>query len=230
MLRVDVRMRIAAMVLLIFFAVIVPSETMAANEQICDVAADIALGLEDYPTTILLHRRLLRSDRNDALAHYHLGFAYGMVGRVDQEIVEYLAAISLGLDSWDLFLNLGLAYLGQQKLVKATAALETAVLLGPEHPEAHFDLAIAYERSKRLPEALHEIASSLRLRPQNPDDLNTEALIYAELGDPDSARNVWARLEMVAPEYAAARVNLAILNTHRDRSQRQVVQKASSHP
>jgi Tfp pilus assembly protein PilF len=87
---------------------------------------------------------------NDALAHYHLGFAYGMVGRDAEEISEYLWAAKLGLHRWDLFLNLGLAYLEQHQLSNATAALETAVFLGPEHPETHFNLATVYERERRL--------------------------------------------------------------------------------
>ena len=82
----------------------------APYEQICDIRADAALGLKDYQTAIRLHRYLLRSHPNDALAHYHLGFAYGMVGRSAEEIDEYQKAVTLGLHSWDLFLNLGLAY------------------------------------------------------------------------------------------------------------------------
>jgi Tfp pilus assembly protein PilF len=54
-----------------------------------------------------------------------------------------------GLDKWDLFLNLGLAYLGQNNGPTAIKTLQTAVLLGPNHPEAHFNLAIAYEKSSR---------------------------------------------------------------------------------
>ena len=37
--------------------------------------------VEDYSSAVTLHRKFLSSHPNDALAHYHLGFAYGMVGR-----------------------------------------------------------------------------------------------------------------------------------------------------
>jgi Flp pilus assembly protein TadD len=213
MSRVGLGLHFALTGLVLLSSSLIASAAPVANYQVCDVAADFALGREDYFKAIVLHRALVRSPRNSALVHYHLGFAYGMVGRVDEEIAEYLAAIRLGLEHWDLFLNLGLAYLGQRELVKATAALETAVLLGAQHPEAHFELAIAYEQAGRLPDALHEIAASLRLKPQDPDELNIEALIYAELGDLDSARKIWTQLVMVAPEYAPARANLEILNT-----------------
>jgi len=110
-----------------------------------------------------LHRKLLLVHSDNALAHYHLGFAYGVTGHSRDEISEYLAAAKLGLSKWDLFLNLGLAYLGQNDWPKAINALQTAVLRGPNHPEAHFNLAIAYERGNRLREARQEIMVSLRL-------------------------------------------------------------------
>ena len=106
-----------------------PARTV--DKLVCDVAADTALEAQDYPTAIDLHRKLLRLEKNNALAHYHLGFAYGMTGSVSKEISEYRTAISLGLNVWDLFLNLGLAYYDQRDLPSATAALGTSVLLGP---------------------------------------------------------------------------------------------------
>src|SRR5216684_9229253 len=87
------------------------SQAGASKEEICDVDADVALGVEDYPLAIALHRKVLRANNDNALAHYHLGFAYGMTGRLSDEISEYLAAAKLGLNKWDLFLNLGLAHL-----------------------------------------------------------------------------------------------------------------------
>ena len=105
--------RIAAIALVLLAWAIDRSWAANSDGEICDLTADSALGLEDYPAAIVLHREFLRSHRDDALAHYHLGFAYGMTGRTTYEINEYLTAARLGLHKWDLFLNLGLAYLGQ---------------------------------------------------------------------------------------------------------------------
>jgi len=143
-------LHVAAIALALLLQCANSSWAAASIEEICDVNADFVLGLEDYPAAIALHREVLRAHNNNALAHYHLGFAYGMTGHSTDEIGEYLAAAKLGLNKWDLFLNLGLAYLGQKDWPKAINALRTAVLLGPDHPEAHFNLAIAYERGNRL--------------------------------------------------------------------------------
>jgi tetratricopeptide (TPR) repeat protein len=202
---------LASAALLIFFLSIGKSEAATVQEQICDTKADYALGLEDYPAAIILHRKVLRSHPDDALAHYHLGFAYGMVGRDSDEIREYRTAVGLGLRQWDLFLDLGLAYLDQRDYPKAVKALETSVLLGPGHPESHFNLAIGYEKAGRLNDALKEIVASLQIAPADLDARNTKAIICVELGDLRCARDEWTLLTQIAPNYAPAQTNLTIL-------------------
>jgi len=181
------------------------------EEQICDVTADSALGFENYPAAIALHSKLLQSHPDNALAHYHLGFAYGMMGRGSEEVNEYLKAASLGLREWDLFLNLGLAYVDQHDYLKAVSALETSVSLRPEHPEAHYNLALAYEKAGRLNDAMKEISSSLRMAPADLDIRNTKAIICAEAGNLRCAHDEWVALLAIAPNYAPARTNLATL-------------------
>lgn len=212
MSQVDKRLILAVVALLMLFSALTSNAAVAANASACDVAADVALEVGDYPTAIKLHQRLLRSEANNALAHYHLGFAYGMAGLTAEEIGEYRIAIGLGFRKWDLFLNLGLAYADRRDLDDAAAALETAVSLGPEHAETHFNLAVVYERENRLSEALEQIIAALVLAPGDLDAANTDAIICARMGDLASARSIWAQLIRVAPDYAPARTNLALLN------------------
>jgi len=173
----NLRLRIGAITLALLFLCAASSWATGPDSEICDVDADFALGLEYYPAAIALYRTFLRAHYDNALAHYHLGFAYDMTARTTEEIGEYLTAARLGLDKWDSFLNLGLAYLGQNDGPKAIKALQTAVSLGPDHSEAHFNLAIAYERSNRLREALQEITASLRLAPLDTDEHNAKAIL-----------------------------------------------------
>jgi Flp pilus assembly protein TadD len=204
--------RILALASLLILVASAHSRAASLKDEICDVRADQALGAENYPAAIPLHRQFLRTHQNDALAHYHLGFAYGMAGQTTDEVNEYLAAAKLGLEKWDLFLNLGLAYLDQRDWANAVSALQHAVLLGPAHPEAHFNLALAYERAKDSNSALREINTALALAPADPDEHNTKAIVCAERGDLICARNEWNYLIRVNPEYAPAHANLAILS------------------
>jgi tetratricopeptide (TPR) repeat protein len=167
MLRITAEFRL--ILAAVAFALLLPSagssRAAGSREELCDAKADLALAKRDYPAAIALHRKVLLADNDNALAHYHLGFAFGMTGHSIDEISEYLSAARLGLRKWDLFLNLGIAYLDQKDWPMATTALRTAALLGPDHPEAHYNLALAYERDDALPKALQEITVSLRLAP-----------------------------------------------------------------
>jgi tetratricopeptide (TPR) repeat protein len=183
-----------------------------AKDQVCDVTADSYLGLEDYNQAIKLHLRISAAHPQNALAHYHLGFAYGMVGQHDKELAEYRSAVELRLNHWDLYVNLGRVYLESGNFPAATDALLTAVALGPNHPEAHFNLGLAYERRRMLPPAEHEMRSALRLDPGEPEASNMLGVICAEEGDYLQAHQIWMNLTRSQPDFAPARANLAMLD------------------
>ncbi len=184
---------------------------VVTKDEVCDVTADYFLGMEDYPEAVKAHRRVIATHPDDALAHYHLGFAYGMLGRQGEELAEYRHAASLGLKQWDLFLNLGLAYLENGNVKAATDALTTAVALGPDHSEGHFNLGLAYERDGMLTQAGQETQASLRLEPKRADALNMLGVIDAEGGDYVDARELWSDLARTEPAFGPAHTNLAIL-------------------
>jgi Flp pilus assembly protein TadD len=206
------RLFAAAMTLSIVCLTVARGWASAAKDEICNVNADYALGREDYPVAILLHRKMLRAHHSNALAHYHLGFAYGMTGQTKNEIREYLLAAKFGLNNWDLFLNLGLAYLARSDWPNAVKALQTAVSRGPTHAEAHFNLALAYEKCGRFASALQEVTASLKVAPKDPDEHNEKAIICSELRDVLCAREEWTYLIKTRPGYMTARINLAILD------------------
>jgi Flp pilus assembly protein TadD len=188
----------------------------AGKQQVCNVDADYALGVEDYPEAIRLHAQVVHKHPNDALAHYHLGFAEGMIGNTRAEAREYRRATALGLRNWDLFLNLGLAQLEDGDLEGATNSLRQAVVLGENHPESHFNLALAYQRRGMLANAETETLASLQLNPQEPDTRNLLGVIYAQEGKTAGAWMVWRELARETPEYGPARKNLALLGSQNE--------------
>jgi Flp pilus assembly protein TadD len=140
------RVPFGAAILLLSLGIACIANAGGSEQQVCDARADYALGVEHYSEAIRLHAEVVRKHPDDALAHYHLGFADGMVGNKTAELTEYQRAAALGLRNWDLFLNLGLAQLDNGDLDAATHNLRRAVLLGEDHPESHFNLALVYER------------------------------------------------------------------------------------
>jgi Flp pilus assembly protein TadD len=185
---------LAAAVLLLSMGFSRIASAGGGEQQVCDVGADYALGVEDYPEAIRLHREVVRTHPDDAIAHYHLGFAQGMMGDRTAELGEYQRAAALGLQNWDLFLNLGLAHLESGDLNAATGSLQRAVLLGRDHPESHYNLALAYERRGMLADAERETLVSLRLNPGQSEARNSLGVIYAEQGKTARASLVWREL------------------------------------
>jgi Flp pilus assembly protein TadD len=181
------------------------------EQEVCDVHADYYLGVEDYSEAIRRHVEIVRKDPDNALAHYHLGFALGMVGDRIAEVKEYQRAVELGLKSWDLYLNLGLAQVEDGELNDATDSLRRAVFLGEDHLESHFNLALVDERRGLLVDAERETVAALRLNRQQPDARNLLGVIYAQEGKTASASLVWRDLVRDVPDYEPARENLAIL-------------------
>jgi Flp pilus assembly protein TadD len=202
-----------AAVLLLAFSLGIARNAAAGSgeQQVCDVSADYALGVENYSEAIRLHSEVVREHPDDALAHYHLGFAQGMMGNRTAEVREYQRASALGLRNWDLFLNLGLAQLGNGDVDAATDSLRQAVFLGENHSESHFNLALVYERRGLHADAEREMLASLQLNPGQPDAQNALGVIYAQEGKTVSASLVWRELVREVPDYQPARTNLALL-------------------
>ncbi|MGH7906042.1 MAG: tetratricopeptide repeat protein [Candidatus Binataceae bacterium] len=210
--------RYGSVILIVLFALVLQrpwnaraNSTDTPEEQVCDPIADYYLGMEDYPEAIRLHELVIKRHPDNALAHYHLGFALGLMGNHKRELAEYETAINLGLSDWDLFLNLGLLYLDTGQYHTATKVLQLAALLAPDRPEPHFNLGLAYEKSGMLPEAEQEMLVSLSLDPTQIDARNSLGVIYAEEGDYNRARDEWTDLEKSDPGYSPARQNLALL-------------------
>jgi tetratricopeptide (TPR) repeat protein len=183
----------------------------AEDGQVCDVDADYSLGVEDYSETIRQHVEVVRQHPDNAIAHYHLGFAQGMAGDRAAEIREYQRAQALGLKSWDLFLNQGLAQVEDGDLDAAVKSIRLAARLGADHFEAHFELARLDERIGMLAEAEYETLASLRLSPECPEARNLLGVIYAEQGHGARAESIWRELVEELPDYELARINLTLL-------------------
>lgn len=189
------------------------SEAVTSDEnQVCDPVADYYLGMEDYPDAIARHRIVIREHPDNALAHYHLGFAYGMTGHHTLELRQYREAIELGLSDWQLFVNLGIVYLAEGRASDATEVMRLATLLGPLQPATHLNLGLAYERRAEYADAEQEILLSLSLDPNQVDARNTLGLLYAEEGRYKLAREEWSELLAADPDYTPARKNLEILD------------------
>ena len=127
------------------------------------------------------------------------------------EVREYQRASTLGLASWDLYLNLGLAQFENGDLDAATESLRRAVFFGNNHAESHFNLALVELRRGMLADAEHETLASLQLNPDRAGRAINYGVIYAQEGKISRASLVWRQLLRDLPHYEPARTNLVVL-------------------
>ena len=212
----SVELVLFAAILLLLLQIVSSAIADGAEEQVCYVSADYALGVEDYSEAIRRDVEVVREYPDNARAHYHLGFALRMMGDRKAEVREYQRAEALGLRDWDLFLNLGLAQLESGELDASTDSLRQAVLLGENHSESHFNLALVEERRGLYPDAEREIQESLRLNHRQPDARNLLGVIYAREERTARAWLVWRELVHDVPDYQPARTNLALLGNQNE--------------
>ena len=114
----------------------------AEKKWICDNDADEAMKRNDYAAGISLHERFLEKNPENALALYHLGYAYGQIGDDLKEVSYYERAISHGFKNDRIFFNLGMAYSDLNDLDKSVGAFRKALEIDPESADIHFELAI----------------------------------------------------------------------------------------
>jgi tetratricopeptide (TPR) repeat protein len=202
---------VIALVLQSPLAVFAATISASSDDQVCDPLADYYLGMEDYSDAIRRHQIVIQEQPDNALAYYHLGFAYGATGDHSKELTNYRKAVELGLSDWRLFLNMGLLYAQAGHLDEASRLLQLATLLGPYRPETHFNLGLVDERLGMYQQAQQEMLLSLRLDPNQDDARNTLGVVYAEEGNYERAYQEWHDLVRANPQYAPARANLAIL-------------------
>lgn len=172
---------------------------------ICDETADNAMRRQDYEAGIFLHQRLLKNQPENALALYHLGYAYGQTGEHESEVSCYEKAITLGLKEDRIFFNLGMAYGELSEWKKSIPAFQSALTIDPDNADNHFGLALAYQGSFADQSAEEEFLKAIKINPEHLDAHLYLSMLYADHGDLQKARSQLRTILQVDPNHRIAR-------------------------
>lgn len=183
-------------------------EQRAKDPWICPEYADLPLREGHFEEAIKRHLKVLSEEPQNALAHYHLGYAYGQSSANAEEVAEYLCAVDLGLVRVDLFLNLGLAYLELAEYGLAEQALRRAVKMAPDESDSHEALGLAYYYQGYYHEAIASCRHATMLAPDDPDGWHCVALALAATGELEESRTAVEHLRRLRPGYPLAPVLL----------------------
>jgi tetratricopeptide (TPR) repeat protein len=126
--------------------------------------AQMADGYLDYARVTDVLTRRVHLLPNEPHAHKDLGLAYHRAGRNDEALLELLMAALLGHEDAETLTALGQIHLTQNRLARASAALERAVALDPDSRVAHYAFARTLQQLGRTAEAAEQLSAFERLR------------------------------------------------------------------
>lgn len=171
----------------------------------CDKAADDAMQRQDYEAAIPLHQRLLEKEPANALALYHLGYAYGRMNNHVEEVSYYEKAIALGFKQDGIFFNLGMAYGELNQIEKSIRAFKKALDIDPNSADNHFGLAIAYQMSVADKLAEKEFLKAIEIDPGHVDARLYLSLLYTDMGELGKACEQLRKILEIDPTHPGAR-------------------------
>ena len=172
----------------------------------CDDNADEAMKRQDYETAIPLHELFLESKPGNALALYHLGYAYGQTGDHLKEVSYYERAIAHGFKNDRIFFNLGMAYADLNDVEKSVGAFRKALEIDPDSADIHFGLAMAYyQMGIADKQAEEEFLNAIKIDPGHVDARLYLSLLYREWGEIQKAAEQLHKVLEIDPTHSGAR-------------------------
>jgi len=146
-----------------------PSKQPPAQWQ-CDPTADKAMENGDIETGLHEHARFVAQHPENPLGHYHMGYAFGQVGEIQQEIAHYETALALGyIHNEQLFFNLAMAYSELGQFDKAVSAFQKALALEPDSVDTLSELGRIYHETGDIENERRTLVRLLKLEPDNPE-------------------------------------------------------------
>jgi tetratricopeptide (TPR) repeat protein len=177
----------------------------AVNSWSCNEEADRALMENDYQKGIQLHKQFLEKEPFNGLALYHLGYAYGQIGNLEEEILYYEKAVSVGFYENNIFYNLGMAYGEQNRIDKSIMAFKRALEQDPDNYDNHLGLAIALQKNSSLGQSEKEYLKAIHLRPDDSEAGFLLGVLYMNSGNIKKAEEQFLRVLEIDPDHITAR-------------------------
>lgn len=180
-----------------------------ANE-VMDNAVDVAgemLTSKPQVAEIIL-KQLLKCDPEHLSGLQLLGLCKHRMGQHAEAIEIFQTAIELDPTSADNYNNIGLAYSGLENHERAIEAIKKAIELKPEQYLFYNNLALQYRCLEQYDKAIECMNKALAIN-EIPQMLVNLGGVYGEMKMVDKSRECFERACAIAPNYAAAHVDMA---------------------
>jgi tetratricopeptide (TPR) repeat protein len=140
-----------------------------------------------WKSNLTLWEDTVKKSPTDVIARYNMGSIYYKLGRIDEAIGEYEAAVELKPDAMDPHFNLALAYHAKGVFDEAAREYQTALSLDKSLVKAHMGLGLIYARMGKLGDAIRELELTVKADPTIEYAYFNLALVYMSAGSPEKA-------------------------------------------
>jgi Flp pilus assembly protein TadD len=155
-----------------------------------------------------------RKSPGKARPHTILGISYGKLGRYDDALREYRAAMRANPDyTKDQGLEEAIIrYMKELEKYDEEESEHLAILkIDPGNAAARNNLGIIYDKLGRYDEAVKEYLAALRISPESAEVHNNLGIVYGKMGRHEEAEREYRAALDIKPEYAEAHNNLGVI-------------------
>jgi len=163
-----------------------------------------------WENSFTLFTRALNVTANNATAHYNLGQAMSIQGRVAEAMPHYFEAIRIKPDYDVAHNNLGLSLALMGRLVEATNHYAAAVRSNPKNADAHFNYGLALGSLGDFDAAISHYAVVLQISPQHSGAHNWMGNALAAQNRLEEAGSHYSESVRLKPDYDDAHFNLGL--------------------
>lgn len=156
-----------------------------------------------------------------ATAHYNLATVLDQLGKHDQAITHYKAAIQLHPTAPEHY-NLGVTLAKKGQIAEAIIQYQNALKIDPEVYQAHFNLAIIYNNTNQLKKALYHLNETLRIKPDFYLALKESGRVSQQMGKIDEAIHYYNQALCVKPNDYEVHYQLGNLLAHQKKIEQAV--------
>jgi tetratricopeptide (TPR) repeat protein len=164
--------------------------------------------LTNWKDTITLNKYMMQLTPESPSLYTNLGFAYGRLGRYDEEIEAYKQAIKSAPYMFELRFNLGCAYESMGRWDEAIEAYKQAIEIKPSNFKTYNNLGAIYGKAGQWNEAAQMFHQTLKLKPKNLFAQYNLGIIYSKQGRWSEAAELFTQVVQQQPDDINAYINL----------------------
>lgn len=162
------------------------------------------------PTALaFLNEQIAKQPSGDL--HHYRAIVLSEQGRLQEAIQDFDAAINLGTNASNVFLNRGLAWGRAGDRERAVADFEQAIRRDPKNSHAYFNRGVIASQDDEFSVAIRDFNRAIEIEPTYAEAHNNRGVAYEAQGERALARADYDRAIELRPRYPNALTNRAYL-------------------